>query len=660
MSALSWLDRLIGLNSMAPPAGDSKPDATEQDDDKASFLFDILAPRKENTSTGEGIHSPHTSSPPDNDKTTHNEYVDCVHCHKQTPIATTAVEPSSSDQYKTPSRHGDNASLLAMLPPTPGTVLQVTDVNQIHALKTKEMARAGLEMQMMASKSDGFKEKLQKIFRMIVRKTVPSDAEIEHLNSTIEKDLDDCTARPDDLLLLFGRTSRQFFGASVIGDVPDGFTPLLLCAMSNQTKIAKTLLKYKKQEQLDRCTCAGQTAIHVAAFYGSKAMYDLLAPLYPKFVPDASGMSAFTISVTSPRNKNKGKFREVYSPEDPSVMQSPGRRPFTDKVKRILARLGAVAGLVSIAGQRGYNEDAETCSAWEERETPMFFACVCDGHTDAGEVSHFVAKNLPHAIAQLSEAATWQERMENACNLVDEELKKMQIGGGSTAVFFVLTANEIVVGNVGDSRCILIQRSESTDDSTPTDITEGMTKLSLDADTYSVVPLSKDHNIEGEELKRLQDAGASLTEATYTNTFGKEVKKYKFSKHGLAMSRAFGDFECKEFGLTCLPDVLVRGRSPRDAFLVLACDGVWDAHTNEDVAKMVMEELSTATEITAEVLDEAAQRIAAKSLDSQDNISLIIVALDRVKRHDPSMDLLPSLTSPGMMSPQRNETTRGN
>jgi serine/threonine protein phosphatase PrpC len=578
------------------------------------------------------------------------EYVDCIHCHKQTPISTNTGE---SDHYKTPSRHGNNSELTftpTSLPPTPGTVLQVTHVDQIDALTTKEMARAGLEMQMMASKSDGYREKLQKIFRMIVRKTVPKDDEIEHLSSVIEKDLSDST-RPNDLLLIFGRTSRQFFGSSVIGDCPDGFTPLLLCAMFNQVKIARALLKFKQEEQLQRCTPTGQSPIHVAAFYGSRKMYEELEPLYPKFILDASGMSAFTVAMTSPRNKNKSKFRDLYSPDDPAVMQSPSRRPLADMVKRSLARLGAVAGVVSITGQRGYNEDAEALSAWEEEGTPMFFACVCDGHTDAGEVSSCVASNLSHAITQLGDAATWQERMDTACKLVDDEVKEKGLGGGSTAIFSVLTPNEIVVGNVGDSRCILIQRTEESEEKS--DIVEAMANFSLDTGSYNVVSLSKDHNIDGEELKRLQDAGAPLSKETYTNTLGQEVTKWKFAKHGLAMSRAFGDFECKGEGLTCTPDVVVRARSSRDAFLVLACDGVWDVHSNEDVAKMVIEEMAAAAEVTTAALDEAAQRIASKSLDSGDNISLIIVALDRIPTNDSSRDLLPSLTSPDLMSPQR-------
>lgn len=43
---------------------------------------------------------------------------------------------------------------------------------------------------------------------------------------------------------------------------------------------------------------------------------------------------------------------------------------------------------------------------------------------------------------------------------------------------------------------------------------------------------------------------------------------------GLAMSRAFGDFCLKDFGLTCTPEVSYRRLTDKDEFVVLATDGV--------------------------------------------------------------------------------------
>lgn len=44
---------------------------------------------------------------------------------------------------------------------------------------------------------------------------------------------------------------------------------------------------------------------------------------------------------------------------------------------------------------------------------------------------------------------------------------------------------------------------------------------------------------------------------------------------GLAMSRAFGDYCIKEYGLISVPEVTHRSISIKDQFVVLATDGVW-------------------------------------------------------------------------------------
>lgn len=45
---------------------------------------------------------------------------------------------------------------------------------------------------------------------------------------------------------------------------------------------------------------------------------------------------------------------------------------------------------------------------------------------------------------------------------------------------------------------------------------------------------------------------------------------------GLAMSRAFGDYCVKEYGLISVPEVTHRTITSRDQFVVLATDGVWN------------------------------------------------------------------------------------
>ena len=120
-----------------------------------------------------------------------------------------------------------------------------------------------------------------------------------------------------------------------------------------------------------------------------------------------------------------------------------------------------------------------------------------------------------------------------------------------------MTPTELFCANAGDSRTVACQGGEA-------------------------VELSEDHNLRDPfECKRVIEAGGFCS--------GGRVNGY------LAVSRGFGDFECKrEFpdaGLewykkfhqvTCVPDVKVVKRSDT-SFVVLACDGIWDCLSSDKV-----------------------------------------------------------------------------
>lgn len=53
------------------------------------------------------------------------------------------------------------------------------------------------------------------------------------------------------------------------------------------------------------------------------------------------------------------------------------------------------------------------------------------------------------------------------------------------------------------------------------------------------------------------------------------------------MSRAFGDFCLKNFGLISVPEVAYHRLSNQDQFIVLATDGIWDVLSNKEVVNIV-------------------------------------------------------------------------
>uniref|UniRef100_A0A452YXZ0 protein-serine/threonine phosphatase n=1 Tax=Aegilops tauschii subsp. strangulata TaxID=200361 RepID=A0A452YXZ0_AEGTS len=56
---------------------------------------------------------------------------------------------------------------------------------------------------------------------------------------------------------------------------------------------------------------------------------------------------------------------------------------------------------------------------------------------------------------------------------------------------------------------------------------------------------------------------------------------------GLAMSRAFGDYCVKDYGVISAPEVTQRRITARDQFVILATDGVWDVVSNEEAVQIV-------------------------------------------------------------------------
>lgn len=151
------------------------------------------------------------------------------------------------------------------------------------------------------------------------------------------------------------------------------------------------------------------------------------------------------------------------------------------------------------------------------------------------------------------------------------------------------------------------------------------------------MPLSFDHKPTNEsEKSRILDAGGSVAMGRVNGD--------------LAVSRAFGDFSYKtaqtlgprQQMVTVLPEILHRKRdASRDQFVVLACDGIWDVMSNEDVAAFVMDKVVQGTgggeggkkeddpvdlgSICEQLID------TCLGLGSRDNMSVIIVELKEGK-----------------------------
>lgn len=190
------------------------------------------------------------------------------------------------------------------------------------------------------------------------------------------------------------------------------------------------------------------------------------------------------------------------------------------------------------------------------------FFGVYDGHGGA-KVAQYAGKHLHKYIVKRLEYK--EGRIEDALRqgfldvdnaMLQEESLKDELAG-TTAVAIILKDNKLYCANVGDSRAIASVNG-------------------------NVDVLSLDHKpVNDTEIKRIQAAGGWV--------------EFNRVNGNLALSRALGDFVFKrnekktaeEQIVTAYPDVEVRDINPDWEFLVIACDGIWDVMTNEEVVEFV-------------------------------------------------------------------------
>lgn len=160
------------------------------------------------------------------------------------------------------------------------------------------------------------------------------------------------------------------------------------------------------------------------------------------------------------------------------------------------------------------------------------------------------------------------KRLENqAWNLHSEVGVADKVG--CTAVCILLSAGQLVCANAGDSRAILCRGGRA-------------------------VELSHDHKpSDAAERERIEAVGGRVEETRAGQRVHSRVNGY------LNLSRAIGDLEFKKnlhLGhekqmISSTPDIITERLTVEDEFIVLACDGVWDVMSNQQVCDFVRSKL---------------------------------------------------------------------
>ncbi|XP_022965805.1 probable protein phosphatase 2C 34 [Cucurbita maxima] len=257
------------------------------------------------------------------------------------------------------------------------------------------------------------------------------------------------------------------------------------------------------------------------------------------------------------------------------------------------------ASVFSKRGNKGVNQDC--CIVWEEFgcQDDMLFCGVFDGH---GPWGHFVAKTvresmlpslLHHWQQGLAQAflepeldsekkhqrfELWKHSFLRTCAAIDHELEQHRkidtVYSGTTALSIVKQGELVVLANVGDSRAVLATTSDDG----------SVVPVQLTVDFKPNLPQ------EAERIRQCNGRVFCLSDEPGVH----RVWLPDEESPGLAMSRAFGDYCIKEFGLISVPEVTCRSITRRDQFIILATDGVWDVVSNQEAVEIVSSTLDRA------------------------------------------------------------------
>lgn len=264
---------------------------------------------------------------------------------------------------------------------------------------------------------------------------------------------------------------------------------------------------------------------------------------------------------------------------------------------------------------------SEGQGAWADTS---FFG-VFDGHGGA-QVANFCEEHLPKTIVR-GQPSQAPQALHDAFVSVDQMLadvsKRLPPTDpghpnkvGTTAVACLISRDAINVANVGDSRAVLSRNGRAHD-------------------------LSQDHKPDSRnEAERIMKAGGRVTEEHCGSRTIARVNG------DLACSRAIGDLRFKnnpranaaEQSVTCVPEITTCTRQRADQFLILACDGVWDVLSSQDVVSRVGMDLAAIrrgelqpSDVVNKIFDECLARDPSQSFGvGCDNMTMILVVFDDV------------------------------
>ena len=213
--------------------------------------------------------------------------------------------------------------------------------------------------------------------------------------------------------------------------------------------------------------------------------------------------------------------------------------------------------------------------------------CLFDGH-GGGDVSKFLQTNFYPSFKEMLPFDNVKENLISLFKKIDYKIKDSNFFNvGSTAcIIYITKENEqkcLYSANIGDTRSLLITLND-----------------------YK--RLSYDHRAsDPSEYKRITDSGGIVFAGRVYGT--------------LMLSRSFGDWELKPYGVISEPYVTRINITDNDKYVVVASDGIWDALEDNDIFNM-SKNFNNSKDFCDNIIKKAME------IGSTDNISCFVIKLN--------------------------------
>ena len=241
-------------------------------------------------------------------------------------------------------------------------------------------------------------------------------------------------------------------------------------------------------------------------------------------------------------------------------------------------------------GKRSYMEDEGKVIENLNGDPNKILFCLFDGH-GGGQVSKYLQENFGTYMKKILDTNDYINGFKILFEIIDEDIKKLNcpsVGSTATIVFIEKKENKrfLYCANIGDSRCVLVNKN-------------------------AIYRLSYDHRVADlKENNRILSGGGIIVNGRVYGI--------------LMLSRSFGDFQTKGYGVIVTPHVIKYELKEDDLYCVIASDGVWDVVKDSDCA--VLEQMGkmgmNTGELSRRMINEALKR------KSKDNVSCFVISLN--------------------------------